>query len=255
MTLLVAPPRPEPTDWKDAVEEDPPPRVLAQPAPEGLLRRVLQDRDALLGEIAAGKEVSLRGVAAAGLGMMALAGLSLGVWNGAPQALSAAIKTPLVTLGAVAICFPAFFIFASLQGSRVTITQALRSFAVGIGLRGAVVAALAPLLLFFACVGSPYGLMLLLAGLVFGLGDAMFLRTVDQFARAARKQGDKLSAGLVRAWMVAYMVVATQLAWSLRPFIGVEVDAAGQHVFRLIGGPGDNMLLHFFGHVARMFGG
>ena len=49
---------------------------------------------------------------------------------------------------------------------------------VGLGLRGAIIAGLAPLLIFFSSVGSPYGFLLLLGGLVYGLAEVGFLKVV-----------------------------------------------------------------------------
>jgi hypothetical protein len=227
----------------------PPPAPVAPQRGASLLRRVLQDREALVREVVEGVPHDLSAVALSAVALTGLGGLALGAFNGALQAGAAAVKVPLVTLGALAVCFPAFFIFGVLQGSKVTVAQALRLFAVGLGLRGAIVAALAPLLLFFASVGSPYGFVLLLAGAVFGAADLCFLRTVERGVETLRRvRKDDFGLGLVRGWALAYLVVATQLTWTLRPIIGEP----GQG-FELFGGPGGNMLAYFASHVLRMF--
>jgi hypothetical protein len=200
------------------------PRLAAAPPaePEGsLLRRVLQDRTSLLAEIAEGKKARLADVAVVSFLLTALGGLGLGVAHGPMQALSAAVKLPLINLAALAICLPTFFIFSALQGSRMGLEKLLRIFAVGLGLRGAVLAGLAPLLIFFSSVGSPYGFILLAGGLVFAFAELGFMKCLDQGIRIFReKTGDPVGLALVRGWMVLYVLVALQLTWSLRPIVG-----------------------------------
>src|SRR5205823_6102524 len=142
--------------------------------------------------------------------------------HGPLQAVSAAVKLPLINLGALAICLPTFYIFAALQGSRLGLDKILRMFAVGLGLRGAVIAGLAPLLIFFSSVGSPYGFILLAGGLAFGIAELGFMKTLDNGVRIYKqKTGDPIGIALVRGWMFLYMLVAMQLTWSLRPVVGV----------------------------------
>ena len=121
-----------------------------------------------------------------------------------------------------------------------------RIFAVGLALRGAIVGAIAPLLLFFSCVGSPYG-FLVVAGLVaFGIAEAGLLRTIDQGVRILRQHSEQgLSVGMTRLWMAVYMVVAMQLTWSLRPII----RHPSVEEFTLFGGPGGNMFTYFLQYV------
>src|SRR5438105_3771963 len=111
---------------------------LPAPAPRednSLLRRVLQDRIALLEDIAAGKKTGLLKVALVSFALTALGGLGLGASHGPAQALAAAVKLPLINLAALAICLPTFYIFTALQGSRLGLDKVLRMFAVGLGLR------------------------------------------------------------------------------------------------------------------------
>jgi len=228
----------------------------AKPAPEpsSLFRRVLQDRGALLGEIVAGKSHNLTRVALVGAALTALGGLALGVSSPHPQQiLLAAAKTPLIAMGALLICFPAFYIFAALQGSQLSMGKALRMFVVGMGLRGAIIAGLAPLLLFFSTVGSPYG-FLLVAGLVtFGLAEAGFLHTLQAGVKQMREAGDSISLTFTRGWMLIYLAVVMQFTWSLRPIIGLcnhEADVC--HWMLIGGGPGGNMFTHIMSQVAKL---
>jgi len=234
-----------------AVLVEPPPAIeTTERAETSLLRRVLQDRAALLGEIAAGKKCALAKIVAVSFALTALGGLGLGASHGAQQALSSAGKLPLINLSALAISFPAFYIFAALQGSKLSLEKTLKIFAVGLGLRGAVIAALAPVLIFFSSVGSPYGFILLAGGLTFAIADAGFLRTLDQGVTIWKERtGDKVGLGLVRGWMILYLVVGMQLTWSLRPVIGEPQEA-----FMWLRHCDDgNMLVFFFKNVVGLF--
>jgi hypothetical protein len=221
------------------------------PSAEGrgasVFRRVLQDRGGLLDEIADGRAPDMTKVAIASLVLSAIGGLGLGVSNGPLQAVAAAAKMPLVTLGALAVCFPAFAIFAALLGSRASVEKVLRVFAVGLGLRGAIIAGLAPLLLFFSSVGSPYGFLLLAGLAVFGIAECGFLRTVERGVAALHARGDPISLGLVRGWAVLYLAVAAQMTWSLRPFIRHPSISD----FQLLGGPGGNMFTYVLENVVH----
>lgn len=246
-TLLPPPAKPASSDAAAAAEP------VARRAPPrgklGLLRRVLQDREALLIEVVDGVPVPLTRVAVAGLILTALAGVGLGTAAGPLQAVSSAVKTPLVTLGAIAVCFPAFFIFGLLQGSRLQLEQACRLFAVGVGLRGAILAGLAPLLFFFSSVGSPCGFLLLMGLVVFGAADYGMLRTVTRGVELLRERhADTFSHKFALCWTSLYLAVAVQLTWTLRPFIRHPDEA-----FAFIGGRG-NMFTYFLEHVAKLFG-
>lgn len=217
------------------------------PAPS-LIQRILSDRDAVLAEIARGAAPALGRTFAISILLTVMGGLALGASRGALQALSAAAKAPLITLGTLVVSLPAFYIFAALSGSKIGPRQTVRFMAVGFALRAAILAGLAPLLLFFSCVGSPYGFLLFLAGLVFGLAELGFLRCVSAGVRALRDEtGDALSLALTRGWMVVYVAVSCQMTWSLRPLIGHPDEA-----LTVLGGHG-NMYSYFFQNVGRFF--
>jgi len=55
--------------------------------------------------------------------LLALYGATAGANAGGLQALSAAIKLPLLFLGTLAICFPGFFVIQVLGGSRPRLQQ------------------------------------------------------------------------------------------------------------------------------------
>ena len=234
----------------EAVLLEPPPTTREHHGEEtSLLRRVLQDRSTLLDEIACGEKPQVLKVALASFALTALGGLGLGAAHGPLQAVASAVKLPLINLGALLICLPTFYIFAALQGSRLGLDKILRMFAVGLGLRGAVLAGLAPLLIFFSSVGSPYGFVLLAGGLAFGMAEIGFMKTLDAgIGIYKQRTKDPVGLALVRGWMFLYMLVAMQLTWSLRPVIGEPGTP-----FALITVQDEgNMIVYFVKHVMAL---
>src|SRR5438045_3621279 len=91
------------------------------------LGRILSDRERFFAEVAEGQGLREKLVHALWI-LVALCGLygaAAGAYAGPAQALSAAIKLPLLFLGTLAICFPGFFIIQVLVGSRLRLAQVL----------------------------------------------------------------------------------------------------------------------------------
>ncbi|HBP23652.1 MAG TPA: hypothetical protein DEA08_38480, partial [Planctomycetes bacterium] len=171
----------------------------------------------------------------------------------AAQAAAAAVKVPVIFSLSLITCFPAFFIFGLLQGSKLQLKTGLRLFAAGMGMRGAVLAGLAPLLLFFSSVGTPYAGLLIGALCAFGLAEFGFLSVIEKGVRTLRdEQGDAFKPWLVRAWTMVYLGVTSQLAWSMRPLIRHPSVTE----FQLFGGAGqnENMFFYFVEQATRLFG-
>ena len=91
------------------------------------LTQILSDRDRFFGEVAASE--GLRHKLAHALwtlmGLSALYGAAAGAYASPAQAVSAALKLPLLFLGTLAICFPGFFVIQVLVGSRLRLSQVL----------------------------------------------------------------------------------------------------------------------------------
>src|SRR4030067_3093625 len=83
------------------------------------LTQVLSDRERFFTEVAEGDGLPAKLAHALWilLALCALYGAAAGAYAGPAQALSAAIKLPLLFLGTLAICFPGFFVIQVLVGS------------------------------------------------------------------------------------------------------------------------------------------
>src|SRR5262249_37201394 len=93
----------------------------------GFLTQLLSDRERFFAEVVEGGGPARRLAHAAWtlVGLLALYGAAAGAYSGVLQAISSAIKLPLLFLGTLAICFPGFFVIQVLLGSRLKLAQVL----------------------------------------------------------------------------------------------------------------------------------
>src|SRR5262249_23156637 len=89
------------------------------------LTQLLSDREKFFAAVVAGEGLpaSLGHSTLTLLALYALYGAGAGAYAGPAQALSAAIKLPLLFLGTLAICFPGFFVVQVLVGSQLKLAQ------------------------------------------------------------------------------------------------------------------------------------
>src|SRR5262245_7716651 len=189
------------------------------------LTQILSDRDGFFGEVVEGE--GLRGKLAYALwtlvGLSALYGAAAGAYASPGQALSAAIKLPLLFLGTLAICFPGFFVIQVLVGSRLRLSQVLALVLGALSLSAILLAAVVPITLFFLLTGANYHfLMLLHVLIVLGAGLLGMAALHDGLAFACEKRGvyPKRAMTIMKVWAVLFAFVGIQMAWNLQPFVG-----------------------------------
>lgn len=176
---------------------------------------------------------------------VALAGYGsiMGIFYGVFQALSSAIKLPLLFLLTLAICLPTLYLFNLLYGGRLSPRQVLALALSAITVTSALTLAFAPISIFFLITARDYNFFKLLnvvilaltgvAGLQFLVSGMRSMNGLDQPERglAAAADPDELlparpaaprpvSMPLLWIWLFLYGFVGTQLGWTLRPFFG-----------------------------------
>jgi hypothetical protein len=136
-----------------------------QPAP-GLLviERILRDRDGIWRQII--EEKGLRHLTTQMLSSsavsLALYGAVLGANFGWSQALSSAVKLPLLFLATLAICLPTLYLFNLVFGARLSVLQAVTLIMVAITVTSVLTLAFAPISLFFLITAHSYSFFKLL---------------------------------------------------------------------------------------------
>ena len=186
---------------------------------------ILSDREQFYGEVAEGEGLAPKLIYSLGtlLALCALYGAAAGAYAGPVQALSAAIKLPLLFLGTLAICFPGFFVIQVLVGSRLRLAQVLALVLGPLSLSAIVLAAVVPVTAFFLLTGANYYFLTLLhVVLVLGAGLVGMAVLHEGLAFACEKRGvyPKKAMTIMKVWAVLFAFVGIQMAWNLQPFVG-----------------------------------
>jgi hypothetical protein len=153
----------------------------------------------------------------------AVFGAVVGSWHGGPQIGFAALKMPIVMLGTLILCAPAFYAVAAVFG-RPWRFRAVVSLALVAGARFALVLlAAAPALWLTINLGAPYHAIKLVAALAYALAGLAALTLL------LRGLGDGSGKALTITLFVGiFLMVGGQSAWILRPYLGTpgEKDIA-----------------------------
>lgn len=189
------------------------------------LTEILSDRDRFFAEVTEGEGLRRKLIHALWtlLGLSALYGAAAGAYASPAQAVSAALKLPLLFLGTLAICFPGFFVIQVLVGSRLRLSQVLTLVLGALSLSAILLAAVVPITVFFLFTGANYYFLTLLhVVIVLGSGLVGMVALHDGLAFACEKRGvyPKKAMTIMKVWAVLFAFVGIQMAWNLQPFVG-----------------------------------
>jgi len=202
--------------------------ATAQPGASGyglFLSQLLSDREQFFAEVADGRDLGskIRRSLVILLALCAFYGACAGAYAGPLQALSAAIKLPVLFLGTLAICFPGFFIVQVLVGSRLRLAQILALTIGALALTAIVLAAIVPISLFYLQTGAEYHFLTLLhVVIVLGSGLVGMAALHEGLAFACEKRGvyPRRAMTIMQVWAILFAFVGIQMAWNLQPFVG-----------------------------------
>jgi hypothetical protein len=221
--------------------------------PLPIIERFLREREGVWQQI--GLELNLNTLISQMLVSSTVAfgfyGAVMGLSHSVPQALSSAVKLPILFLLTLAICLPTLYLFNLLLGGRLSARQVLALALSAITVTSALTVAFAPISLFFLITAQSYPFFILLnvailaltaiVGLQFLVDGTRKLNAiaiaesgVDSAEDGTPRKPRPMSVGLLHIWLLLYAFVGTQLGWTLRPFFG-QPDTSFQ-LFRTIGG-------------------
>jgi hypothetical protein len=136
--------------------------------------------------------------------------------------LLAAAKVPALFLVTLAVCVPALYVLnvAMGWGLRFVPTLALLMFA--LAGTSVMLVVVAPIVLFFNVLTDHYHFMMVLHVGLFALAGIYGVQTLALGLNVLREGADqRRSPGrLLTAWLLLYMFVGCQMAWSLKPWVG-----------------------------------
>lgn len=196
---------------------------------DGLLRR----REAYFGTIYEGKEVIplIKWCLLATLILSGIYGITMGTpglmkgnlgW-GLLQMISSGIKVPILFLISLLVCYPVLYFVIVLMGSRLSFYQTLCLILLAVTMNAILLAGCAPITLFFVFTGSDYGFIKLLNLFIFAFSGAWAMSALWQGLTKMCEKSDlypKQAIKILQVWILVFGFVGTQMAWSLRPFIG-----------------------------------
>jgi hypothetical protein len=186
---------------------------------------ILRGREELLTRIFAGEDLIPTTLRLLGMNAVLLAtyGLIMGIPGTGPQFLSSALKLPLLYLLSLAVCFPVLFVVNILMGSRLGFVQTLALILTALGLNAILLGACAPITLFFIMTDAGYDFLKLLHVAILSVGGfgamiALYRALVAMCEHSSVYPRHALR--ILLAWILVFGFVGTQMAWTLRPFLG-----------------------------------
>ena len=160
--------------------------------------------------------------------------------------LVSAVKIPVLFFLTLAVCAPALFTFNVLLGSSLSFKQVIAMLVIKTFLISLILVSFAPIILFFIVTASSHDFSTLLnvsmCGIAGLFGLSLLWKGMDYITA---KREEETTNWILGIWIAIYMFVGTQLAWSLRPFVGESGQFA---LFREIEG-------NFYGYCAKLLTG
>jgi len=219
-----------------------------------VIETILRNRYHFFVEIRDGVQLQakMRAMLVSSVIFLALYGAVLGSTHSLWQAMSSAVKLPILFLATVIVCSPTLYFFNVLFGSNQSLTQNVALILTAITVTAVLLLAFTPIVLFFLLTTSGYQFFKLLNVGIFtisGWMGVLFLSQGMRIVAAAGKQAAGARRNVVRLWILLYAFVASQMAWTLRPFIGAP--SMKFELFRQLGG---NFYSNIFASIGEMLG-
>lgn len=204
-----------------------------------IIETILRNRRRFFIEIRDGVELApkMRAMLVSSIIFFALYGAVMGSTHSLWQALSSAAKLPVLFLATLVVCSPTLYFFNLIFGSNQSLMQNFALILTAIVVTAVLLLSFAPIVLFFLLTTSHYQFFKLLNVGVFaiaGIVGVLFLTQGMGVVSAGGKGGASARRTVVRLWILIYAFVGSQMAWTLRPFIGAP--SMEFELFRQLGG-------------------
>jgi len=219
-----------------------------------IIETILRDRRRFFAEIREGSGLAekMRAMIISSVAFFALYGAVMGSSHSLWQALSSAVKLPLLFLATLIICAPTLYFFNLIFGSNQSLSQNVALILTAITVTAVLMLSFAPIVLFFLLTTNHYQFFKLLNVALFtvaGVIGVLFLSQGMRIVSYAGKEGASARRNVVRFWIIVYAFVGSQMAWTLRPFVGAP--GLPFEIFRQLGG---NFYANIFASVGEILG-
>jgi hypothetical protein len=151
-------------------------------------------------------------------------GAVMGAFGGRPwQVAYSALKVPLLLLATLALSLPSYFVTNTLLGLRADFVGALRAIVASQAALTIVLAALAPLTVFWYASSAHYQAAILFNATMFAVASLASQVVLSRGYRPLIARNPK-HRWLLRTWIMIYAFVGIQMGWTLRPFVGAPSE-------------------------------
>jgi len=219
-----------------------------------IIETILRNRRGFFIEVRDGVELGqkMRAMLVSGVAFLALYGAVMGSTHSLWQALSSAVKLPILFLATLVVCSPTLYFFNLIFGSSQSLTQNFALILTALTVTAVLLLSFAPIVLFFLLTTSHYQFFKLLNVGVFtiaGIVGVTFLGHGMRIVSASGKEGAGARRNVVWLWILIYAFIGSQMAWTLRPFIGAP--GLQFELFRQLGG---NFYANIFASIGEILG-
>ena len=204
-----------------------------------IIETILRDRQRFFLEIREGKGLAekMRAMLISSAAFFALYGAVMGSSHSLWQALSSGAKLPLLFLATLVVCAPTLYFFNLNFGSNQSLSQNVALMLTTITVTSVLLLSFSPVVTFFLLTTSQYQFFKLLNVGVFaisGIVGVTFLGHGMRIVSYAGSEGARGRRTVVWLWIILYAFVGSQMAWTLRPFVGAP--GLPFELFRQLGG-------------------
>lgn len=231
-------PEPHAEPWraarKDDIPDEPPKDEKIGDGFLSIVPRVLRLRDALFFEIREDRTTygTIGQMAFVALSCFMIYGFIMGTYNHFPlQSIASAVKLPFIFLISLLVCLPALYLIGIMLNLRMYFRQIAGVFVMGVCATSLVAVCMAPIAAFCLVTVKGemrYNIIQVVNILILGISGLVGVRYVLRGSRFMAKKIEKetgiqpKSRQVLWLWMFVYALVGIQLAWELRPYMGVE---------------------------------
>jgi hypothetical protein len=145
----------------------------------------------------------------------AIYGLVVGTFSGGQQLLAAPVKIAGGLLLSALICLPSLYIFSCLSGAKVRLGEVCGLFAAFLALMTILLIGFAPVAWVFSQSTASVSVMGALHLIFWLIATCFGIRLLEH---GFHHQG--IQGGMMRIWMVIFLLVAMQMTTALRPLVG-----------------------------------
>jgi hypothetical protein len=221
-----------------------------------VIETILRNRYHFFAEIrdGIGLKEKMRALLVSSLIFFAIYGAVMGSTASAWQAISSAVKLPLLFLATLIICSPTLYFFNVLFGSNQSLTQNVTLMLTAITVTAVLLLSFAPIVVFFLLTTAGYQFFKLLNVVIFavcGIIGVIFLSQGMKIVSAGGKEGAGARRWVMWLWVFVYAFVGSQMAWTLRPFIGAP--SMKFELFRQLGGSFYTNIVASIGEILGFF--